>query len=66
MGVVEDFYKSDEVGINVTDEEWNPLLTELLKFPNVILAVSGTTAILYNKKYVTIKVKEKANGSPIE
>ena len=67
MGIVEDFYKSDALGLEVSGEAWSPMVAELEKFPDVILAVSGTTCILYNKKYVKIKVvNQKANGSPLE
>jgi len=65
MGVVEDFYKSGDLGLDVSagisPEAVEALFNELANFPDVILAVSGTTVILYNKRYVKVVVKD--NGS---
>lgn len=67
MGIVAEFAQSDDIGWDVTDKGWLPMLEELPRYTDVVLVATGERLMLYNRNYVKVKVvKEENNGSPIE
>ena len=67
MGIVADFHKSDDLGWEVTrDEFMTKILDEIVNFPEVLVVIKGTQTYLINRAYVKVKVVIPNNGGSAE
>jgi len=64
MGIVDEFAQSDDLGRDVTRDEFlTKILDELPLYPNIILVAHGTTFNLLKRDKVHVRVKTEDNGS---
>lgn len=66
MGIVADFNESNDMGWDITREEFLvKALEELPQYPHVAIVIQGNTTALINRNYVRVKLIDPAeNGNP--